>query len=181
MALKATVFKARIQLSDMDHHRYMEQGMTLARHPSETDLRMMLRLLAWSLYADERLEFTKGLSEDDEPELWQRNYADEIELWIELGMPDEARLKKACGRAQQVVVLAYGDRAVPVWWEKQKGKFSRFSNLTVLFVPEEGATALTGLVDRSMDLSVSISDGEVTVSSDLGYALVEPQTLKEAS
>ncbi len=180
MALKATVFKARIQLSDMDRHLYTEQSMTLARHPSETDLRMMLRVLAWGLYADERLEFTKGLCEDEEPDLWQKSYSDEIELWIELGSPDEARLKKACGRAKQVVVLAYGERAVPIWWEKNEGKFRRFDNLSVLTVSDEEGEALAALAARTMDLSINISDGQVGISSEQGYAQIEPVYLKRA-
>ncbi len=114
MALKATVFKARVQLSDMDRHVYLDHSLTMARHPSETDLRMMVRLLAWAIYGDERLEFTRGLCADDEPELWQKSYSEEIELWIDLGMPEEGRVRKACARARQVVIFAYGDRAVPV-------------------------------------------------------------------
>ncbi|GAA4898743.1 YaeQ family protein [Ferrimonas pelagia] len=180
MALKATVFKARIQLSDMDRHVYTEKNMTIARHPSETDMRMMLRVLAWGLYADDRLEFTRGLCEDDEPELWQKSFSDEIELWIDLGMPDETRLKKACGRAKQVVVLAYGDRSVPIWWEKNQGKFSRFDNLSVVFVGEEGAEALAAMAARTMDLSINISDGEVAISSNEGYVQLEPEYLRRA-
>lgn len=104
MALKATIFKAEISISDMDRHYYQEHPLTIAQHPSETNERMMVRLLAFALNADERLEFTKGLSADDEPELWNKNYSDEIELWIELGQPDEKRIRKACGRSRQVII-----------------------------------------------------------------------------
>ncbi|MFI3246511.1 MAG: YaeQ family protein [Ferrimonas sp.] len=178
MALKATVYKARIQLSDMDRHLYLEQPLTMAQHPSETDTRMMLRLLAWSLYANERLVFSKGLCEDDEPELWQKSYSDEIELWIELGTPDETRLRKACGRAQQVVLLAYGDNSVAVWWQKNQGKFSKMRNLTVLQIDDAAAEQLAAMANRTMDLGVTISDGEISVSSELGYVSVTPTWLQ---
>ncbi|BFO11520.1 hypothetical protein GGER_40300 [Serratia rubidaea] len=94
MALKATIYKATVNIADMDRHFYHDAALTLAQHPSETEQRMMLRLLAWICHADERLTFTKGLSADDEPELWQRNDHNGLELWIELGLPDEKRLKK---------------------------------------------------------------------------------------
>ncbi len=178
MALKATVYKARIQLSDMDRHVYLEQPLTMAQHPSETDTRMMLRLLAWSLYANERLVFSKGLCEDDEPELWQKSYSDEIELWIELGTPDEARLRKASGRAQRVVLLAYGDNSVAVWWQKNQGKFSKMRNLTVLQIDDAAAEQLAAMANRTMDLGVTISDGEISVSSELGYVSVTPTWLQ---
>jgi uncharacterized protein YaeQ len=98
MALKATVVKAELQVSDMDRHYYASHNLTLAQHPSETDERLMVRLLAFALNADERLEFGKGLSSDDEPDLWRRDYTGDIELWIDLGQPDESRIRKASGR-----------------------------------------------------------------------------------
>ena len=93
MAPKATVIKAELQVTDLDRHYYASHNLTLAQHPSETDERLMVRLLAFALHADERLEFGRGLSDEDEPALWKRNYSDEIELWIELGQPDESRLR----------------------------------------------------------------------------------------
>jgi uncharacterized protein YaeQ len=116
MALNATIYKAELQVSDMDRHYYATHALTLARHPSETEERLMVRLLAFALYADERLEFGKGLSADDEPDLWRKDYSGDIQQWIELGQPDEARIRKACGRAEQVVVINYGGRAADVWW-----------------------------------------------------------------
>src|SRR5690349_25110222 len=118
MALNATIHKAELSISDMDRHYYATHALTLARHPSETEERLMVRLLAFALHADERLEFGKGLSDEDEPALWRRAYSGEVEQWIELGQPDEARLRKACGRAQQVVVLNYGGRAAAILWGK---------------------------------------------------------------
>ena len=115
MALKATVFKADIQVADMDRHHYADYSLTLARHPSETDERMMVRLLAFALFADPALAFGKGLCVDDEPDLWQKDLTGAIERWIDVGQPDDKWVRKACGRAREVVVLAYG-RALEVWW-----------------------------------------------------------------
>src|SRR5690348_18273606 len=102
MALNSTIYKVELQISDMDRHYYATHALTLARHPSETEERLMVRLLAFALHADDRLEFGKGLSDEDQPALWRRAYTDEIEQWIELGQPDEARIRKACGRARRV-------------------------------------------------------------------------------
>src|SRR5690242_13559913 len=112
MALKSTIFKATLAVADLDRGYYAEHALTVARHPSETDERMMVRLLAFALHADERLEFGRGISSDDEPALWLKEYSGEIRLWIEVGLPDERLLRRAAGRADQVVVLAYGGRAV---------------------------------------------------------------------
>jgi uncharacterized protein YaeQ len=105
MAPKATIVKAELQVTDMDRHYYALHNLTLAQHPSETVERLMVRLLAFALHADERLEFGRGLSDEDEPALWRRDYTGDIEQWIEVGQPDESRIRKACGRAQQVVVV----------------------------------------------------------------------------
>ncbi|MGF2735491.1 YaeQ family protein [Marinobacter sp. DUT-1] len=181
MALKATVFKATLNIADMDRHYYADHHLTLARHPSETDERMMVRLLAFVLNADEHLEFTRGLSTDDEPELWQKSLSDEIELWIELGLPDESRLRKACNRAQKVVLYTYGGRAVSLWWEKNQNKLSRFNNLTVIDLPQEGTEALAGLAERTMSLQCTIQDGEVGIGNENTLANLTPTRLYPAS
>lgn len=177
MALKATVFKATLNIADMDRHYYADHALTLARHPSETDERMMLRLLAFILNAHERLEFSKGLSTDDEPDLWQKNLTDDIELWIELGLPDESRIRKACGRAEQVILYTYGGRGVPVWWEKNRGKLERFANLTIFNIPQEHAENLATLSRRSMSLQCLVQDGEVSIGDDETRATVLPGRL----
>src|SRR3982751_4014640 len=120
MATKATVFRAELQVSDMDRHYYATHALTLAQHPSETDERLMVRLLAFALYADERLEFGRGLSSEDEPALWDRARDGEIALWIELGQPDESRVRRACGRARHVVVVNYGGQGSDMWWKKNE-------------------------------------------------------------
>lgn len=161
MALNATIYKVELQVSDMDRHYYATHALTLARHPSETEERLMVRLLAFALYADERLEFGKGLSNEEEPDLWRKSYADEIELTIELGQPDETRIRKACAKSRQVVVINYGGRAADVWWNKIASSLTRFRNLTVLDIPEATVQELVGLLDRGMRLQALIQDGEL--------------------
>jgi uncharacterized protein YaeQ len=177
MALKATIFKATLNIADMDRHYYGDHLLTIARHPSETDERMMIRLLAFAQNASERLAFTKGISTDDEPDLWQKSLSDEIELWIELGLPDESRLRKACNRSQQVILYTYGGRAVPLWWEKVRGKVSRFDNLTVVDLPPEATEALARLADRNMSLQCTLQDGEISIGNDRELVTISPQWL----
>ncbi|MCK4502388.1 MAG: YaeQ family protein [Desulfuromonadales bacterium] len=161
MALNSTIFKANLQISDMDRHYYEEHQLTLARHPSETDERMMVRLLAFVLHAGERLSFTKGLCDDEEPALWQKSLSDEIELWIDVGLPDERRVRKACSRASQVCLYLYGGRNADLWWQRNANKLQRFKNLSVIEIPEVASTEMANLVQRSMQLQCTIQDGEV--------------------
>lgn len=161
MALTATIFKATLQISDMDRQHYGEYQLTLARHPSETDERMMVRLLAFALFADERLGFTKGLCADDEPDLWQMGLDGRIELWIDVGLPDERRVRKACSRAEKVVLLTYGGRAAELWWQRNAGKLERFENLVVLDLSESASKGLAGLAQRAMQLHCTVQDGEI--------------------
>ena len=178
MALKATIFKALVQISDMDRNYYNEHQLTLARHPSETGQRMMVRLLAFALHADERLEFTKGLCADDEPEIWQRSFSDEIELWIDVGQPDENRIRKACNRAEQVIVYSYGGRSAGLWWQRLSDKLQRHDNLRVLNLPETATKALSELVKRSMELHISIQDGQICVGDAEQNLMVEAEIFR---
>lgn len=166
MAIKATVFRAELQISDMDRHYYGTHALTLAQHPSETDERLMVRVLAFALYADDRLEFGRGLSSDDEPDLWRRSRTGEIELWIDLGQPDEARIRKACGRAHQVVIVNYSGRSADIWWDKVGGALARSGNLTVIDIAEETVAALAALVDRGMRLQCMVQDGQVELYAE---------------
>ncbi|MCM2335964.1 MAG: YaeQ family protein [Pseudomonas sp.] len=161
MAPKATVVKAELQVSDMDRHYYATHNLTLAQHPSETDERLMVRLLAFALHADDRLEFGRGLSDEDEPALWRRDYTGEIQQWIELGQPDESRIRKAAGRAEQVVVVTYGGNAADVWWGKNAATLARFKNLTVLDLDAAAVSAATALLGRGMRVTAMIQDGEL--------------------
>lgn len=173
MALKSTVVKAELQISDMDRHYYASHNLTVAQHPSETDERLMVRLLAFALYADERLEFGRGLSQDDEPDLWRKAMTGEIEQWIDLGQPDEARIRKACGRARHVVVVTYSGRSADIWWEKNSNSLQRNKNLTVIDIPVEAVEQLVALMVRGMRLNVMIQDGEVQVlGGDVTVSLV---------
>ncbi len=176
MALKATIFKVEISVADMDRHYYGDHGFTIARHPSETDERMMVRVLAFAMYADPALGFGKGLCVDDEPDLWQKDLTDAIERWIDVGQPDEKWIRKACGRAREVVVVSYG-RAADIWWSGVRDKLSRQSNLTVWNLPADAAPALATLVDRSMRLQCTLQDGQVWVTNGRDTVLVEPVRL----
>lgn len=173
MALKSTVYKAELTIADMDRNYYAEHLLTLARHPSETDDRMMVRLLAFALYADDQLAFAKGLCVDDEPDVWQRDLTGSIERWIDVGQPDEKWIRKASGRADQVVVVSFG-RAADIWWDGVKNKLTRLRNLTVWRLPADAAPALARLVDRSMKLQCTIQDGQVWMTNGRDTVLVEP-------
>ena len=174
MAPKSTVVKAELQVSDMDRHYYATHNLTLAQHPSETDERLMVRLLAFALYADEKLEFGRGLSDEDEPALWKRGYSGDIELWIELGNPDESRIKKASGRADQVVVVNYGGRASDLWWDRIASSLTRLKNLTVIDVPADVVDALPAIGERGMRLNALIQDGELQLRGERGSVSLRP-------
>ena len=172
MAPNATVYKAELQVTDLDRNYYASHDLILAQHPSETAERLMARLLAFALFADERLAFGRGLSDEDEPALWQRDYSDEIERWIELGQPDESRLRKAAGRARQVVVVGYSGNAADAWWKKNEAALARLRNLTVIDLPADGIKAATTLLARSMRLTAMIQDGELQLmDADRSIAL----------
>jgi uncharacterized protein YaeQ len=174
MALNSTIYKVELQVSDMDRHYYATHALTMARHPSETEERLMVRLLAFALHADERLEFGKGLSDEDEPALWRKAYTDEIELWIEVGQPDETRIRKACGRARQVVVISYGGNAAETWWNRHAGTLARHRNLTVLDIDTGTAAALVTLLQRGMRLQALIQDGQLQLMNDADAVAVDP-------
>ena len=165
MALRATIYKAELQIVDMDRNYYADHALTVARHPSETDERMMARVLAYGIYAQDGIAFTKGLFDVDEPEVWVKNLVGEITLWIDLGQPDEARIRRACSRADQVVVLCYTS-SCELWWKPIASKLTRLTNLTVLQLPAATSQALAALAERSMRLQCMIQDGEIWLNSD---------------
>jgi len=164
MALNATIYKADLQISDMDRHYYQAHSLVLARHPSETLERLMARLLVFSCFASEELEFTRDLSEADVPALWARDLTGQITLWIEMGQPDERRILKACGRADQVLVVCYHANS-PLWWKQNKSKLTRAKNLQVWYLPAEFAARLAGLAERNMQLQCMIQDQQIWFSS----------------
>ena len=178
MAIKATIYKAGIQVADMDRGYYEDLNLTIARHPSETDERMMVRLLAFALHASQGLKFTEGISaKEDEPDIWLKDLTGDIEIWIDVGLPDEKRIKKACNRAKNVSIYSYGGRTVQPWWQPIAGKLSKHKNLTVIALPQETTKPLAKLAERTMTLHCTIQDGQIWMSDSENNLLVEPELL----
>ena len=185
VALKATIYKAQLQIADMDRHLYADHALTLALHPSETEERLLIRLLAFALHVppdDHRgaLQFARGLSDTDEPDLWQHDLSGQLVHWIELGQPDERRLAKACSRAERVTLLTYGP-AVPVWWSAIERKLTRLDKLAVWQIPAAQSQALARLAQRAMQWQVNIQDGHVWVHGDSGEVEIVPLCLRAAT
>jgi uncharacterized protein YaeQ len=176
MAQKATIYKANVNVADMDREVYLDQSLTIAQHPSETLQRMMLRVIAWAVNADEQLTFTKGLCDEDEPDLWQVNYSEEIELWVDLGLPDEKRIKKASVRAQQAIIYAYGENAAKSWWKQQQPVARKYKNLRVYFIDDETMTALANAATRTMNLQFTIQGGEIWINTDVDTIALKFET-----
>ncbi|MBK7022975.1 MAG: YaeQ family protein [Sulfuritalea sp.] len=176
MALKSTIFKAELQIADLDRNYYQNHALTVARHPSETDERMMVRVLAFAMYADSALAFGKGLSAEDEPDLWRKDLTGAIELWIEVGLPDEKRIRRACGRARQVVVLSYGGRVADMWWQQNQAALKRQDNLAVINLSPEDSRALAALAARGMQLQCTLQDGEAWLIVDGENTRIAPET-----
>ena len=179
MALKATIFKAELKIADMDRNYYHTHALTIARHPSETDERMMVRIVAFSLHAHEALSFTRGLSSEDEPDLWQKSLNDEIEIWIDLGQPDEKRVRKACGRARQVFIYTYQTRSATLWWSQMKDKLERFENLNIYSLDANQIQDLAKLAQRNMQLQCTIQDGTFWLTDGDQTAQVDLTTWKQ--
>ena len=178
MALRSTVFKAEVGIADLDRHYYQDHVLTLARHPSENDARMMVRLLAFILNASEFLEFGKGLSSDDEPALWDRDLTGSITSWIEVGQPEERLIRKACGRADKVLIYAFG-RAVEMWWKQNEKAFAKQDKLLVWLISAEDCEAMVALVERGMKLQCTLQDGELMMASERDTITIKPQRLTE--
>jgi uncharacterized protein YaeQ len=188
MALKATIYKASLQIADMDRGLYADHALTLALHPSETEERMMVRLLAFALEVppDDHggaLQFARGLSDSDEPALWQHDLTGQLLHWLEVGQPDDRRLARAsgmAGRSGKVSVYAYG-ASTPVWWAALQGKVARLANLAVWQLPAAQSQALVALAQRSMQLQVTVQDGQIWVGDATQSVEVQPLVLKARS
>ena len=178
MAQNATIFKAVLQIADIDRDYYREHPLTIARHPSETDERMMVRLLAFAQHAHEALAFGRGPGADDEPDLWRKDLTGAIDVWIDVGQPDERRIRRACGRAASVFVYSYGGRGAGPWWEQAGAKLDRVANLTVVGLPVAATQALAKLARRSMRLHCTMQDGQIWVADSERSVAIEPQLLK---
>ena len=181
MAQKATIYKVELSVSDMDRHYYETHKLTVAKHPSETDERLMVRLIAFALNAREQLEFSRGLSTDDEPDLWEKSLSGEIELWVTLGLPSEKIVRQSCGKAKEVIIYSYGGRTAEVWWDKIKNSTSRFENLKVINLVEAETNELAQQANRSMKLQVNVQEGDLMVSVDDSIVYVTPVTWKDNS
>ena len=178
MAQKSTIYKVELSVSDMDRHYYETHKLTVAKHPSETDERLMVRLLAFALNAHEHLEMTKGLSTDDEPDIWQKSLSGQLQLWIALGLPSDKVMRQSCGKAEKVVVYPYGGKTAEIWWDKTGNSTTRFDNLQVISFSETDTAALEKLASRTMKLQVNIQDGDVMVSSDDQIVYITPVNWK---
>lgn len=180
MAIKSTVIKVKLEIADMDRHYYQDHHLTLARHPSETDQRLMARIVAFTLNASDSLSFSSSLSsEDDEPELSDKSLTGDINLWVAFGTPDEKWLRKASNRAREVQVFAYGTHSVPVWWKQNEKALARYHNLKVWELPEAELADAAQLVSRGMKLQCNISEGQIWLSNDAGSHTLEPIILKD--
>ena len=182
MATKSTIFKASLQIADIDHSYYADHALTLARHPSETDERMMLRLCALALQAhklqsicsgDGTLAFGAGLSDPDEPDVWLRDFTGLTRLWIEVGQPEDKPLLKACGKADEVVLYCF-NHAAEIWWRGIEGKLSRPQNLSVFRLPTSAAQALIPMAQRNMQLQATIQEGALMLSDGKVHVDLEP-------
>jgi uncharacterized protein YaeQ len=182
MAIKSTIFKANLQIADIDHSYYADHALTLARHPSETDERMMLRLVALAFEAhklqsvcggDGTLSFGAGLSDVNEPDAWLRDFTGRTRLWIEVGQPEDKPLIKACGKADDVVLYCF-NHAAEIWWKGMQSKLSRPQNLSVFRVPTVASQALIALAKRSMQLQATIQEGVLTLGDASNTVDIEP-------
>lgn len=178
MAQKSTIYKVELSVSDMDRHYYETHKLTVAKHPSETDERLMVRLLAFALNANEQLELTKGLSNDDEPDIWQKSLSGELEMWIALGLPSEKIVRQSCAKADKVIIYSYGGRTAEMWWDRIKNNTTRFDNLQVVNLSDQSTNELANLANRTLKLQVNIQDGDVMVSADDSIVYVTPTTWK---
>jgi uncharacterized protein YaeQ len=178
MALKPTIYKAQIELADSDRNCFESLSLTIAKHPSETLERMTVRLLAYCLNSARGLEFTRGISTADEPDLWVHSDHGEVDHWIEVGQPEEARLRKACGRARQVSVYAFA-KSTPTWWNLNGAEISALPHLQVVQFGWEEIQTAAGLLDRTVNLSVSVVGGIVYLDNGSTSCSLEPTLLHE--
>ena len=179
MALKSTIYKVNLHLSDLDREYYNSFNLTIARHPSETELRLATRILAFVLHASDELTFGKGVSDEDEAALWQKNLHEEIELWIELGQPDEKRLKRASVKSKQAYLYGY-QSAFDVWWQQQESAIKKFTNLSVVKFEEQGLQEFDNAITRTMELQITVQDGQLWLSVGDNSILIDKVSLQNS-
>jgi len=178
MAQNATIYKVELSVSDMDRHYYETHKLTVAKHPSETDERLMLRIVAFAMNAHENMEMTKGLSTDDEPDIWQKSLSGELDVWVSLGLPSEKIIRQSCGKSKKTIIYTYGGKSAEIWWDKVRNSTARFDNLQVANFSSVETAALAGLAQRALKLQVNIQDGELMTSGDEGMCYLHPVELK---
>lgn len=166
MALKATIYKARLSVANLNIHHYEDYNLTIAKHPSETNLRMIFRLIAFSLLCQEGLEFTKGLATDTEPDLWKINYDGSIDHWIELGHLDERRIRQACSKAKKVSIFTYQGNMSEAWYQSIENQIGRFDHLNVTHLSVVDGKDIDELVEKGMNFDINIDQDEIWLSSE---------------
>ena len=176
MSIKAIVHKLELQISNLDQQYYQTHKLTLAQHPSETEQRMMVRALVFALHADETLSFGRGLSSEDEPDLWRRDLTGAIELWIDVGQPDESRIRRACGRARKVVIYTYSGHGTQIWWDKNRAALTRNKNLEVINLPGPACQNLAAMAARTMNLQCIIQEQEIRLMDATTMVEITPVT-----
>ncbi|WP_045859198.1 YaeQ family protein [Teredinibacter purpureus] len=178
MALSATIYKFTIALSDLNRHYYDSVALTVAQHPSENAERMMARVLAFCLHAQEFLEFTKGLSTPETPDIWAKSLDGNTTLWVEVGEPSADKLKKATRIADEVWVYTFNSKS-EVWWQQEQVKINPLALKVRRLVWAEVET-FAGMLSRKMDLSMTISGDSAFIATDKGECEVHWQDLKDA-
>ncbi len=163
MALPSTIYRVNIQISDVDRGVYESLQATVARHPSETEERLVARLLAYAIFFEPELTFTKGISAGDEPDLWLKGPDDRVLLWVEVGLPESDRLVKASRHAERVAVIACG-KALPKWEQQYLQKLESVPNLSVVCFDQLFVNGLVSKLDRSINWSVTITDGNLYIN-----------------
>ena len=172
MAQPSTIYRAGIQLSDIDRGLYESLQITVARHPSETEERLLARILAYALYYEPELTFTKGVGAGDEPDLWSKGPDGRVRCWIEVGLPDAERLVKASRHSEQVVLCAFGS-ALTVWEKQNLPKLAGISNLTVISLDQAFLKRLSERLQRTISWSLTVTEGSL-------YLAIDGETLESA-
>ncbi len=178
MALSSTIYKVELQVSDLDRHYYQTHVLTVAQHPSETEQRMMVRILAFALNASEHLEFTKGLSTDEVPDLWEKSLTGDVQHWIEIGQPSAKRVKKACNQSEKVSIYTFSGHSAEVWWQQNQKEFSRQTKLRIINLPAEQLSGLSKNVPRTMSLQCTIQEGLIWFGDASQSYEITPVNLK---
>ena len=177
MALSSTIYKFSISLSDLDRNKFETLNLTVAQHPSETAERMMVRVLCYGLHAQEFLQFTKGLSTPELPDIWSQSLDGQTLLWLDVGEPNADRIKKATRGADDVWVYSFNSKS-DVWWSQEQSKFEPLAVKVRQFSWGE-VVSLAALLERKMDFSLTISGDLLYVATALGECELVLKSLQD--